>query len=235
MSLNESELRRHICKIGRLMRRYGYIDGTAGNISVRLDNECILATPSGLAKGRMHPDQLIVVNERGEKIGAGTRLNQNLYPTSELLMHLECYQQRSDVNAVVHAHPPTAVALTIAGVSLEECIVPEVIIVLGLVPTAPYATPCGEEDRDSIHHLVKRHDAMMLANHGSLTLGADLWTAYHRLEILEHYANILYKVKQLGGATPLPRAEVDKLLALREKVGFSRPEDQVLFQQFYAN
>src|SRR5215208_4209023 len=114
MPLDESSLRGLICHIGRLMHQARYIDGGSGNISARLDSERILATPSGLAKGFLQPDQLIVLDMDGNKIGPGTEANRNLVPTTELLMHLECYRQRPDVFGVVHAHPSTAVALTIA-------------------------------------------------------------------------------------------------------------------------
>jgi L-fuculose-phosphate aldolase len=232
-SSEEQHLREQICEIGRLMRRYNYAEGTSGNISARLDGERVLATPSGLAKGRMTPDQPIVVNMDGEKIGPHSPANRDLRPTSEILMHLECYRQRPNVNGVVHAHPPTAVALTCVGVSLEECILPEVVIMLGLVPTAPYATPCGEADRDSIRDLVADHDAIMLSNHGSLTLGADVWTAYLRLEVLEHFASVLYRTHQLGGAKPIPFDEVDKLLELRHRNGHGHPQDEALFHEWY--
>jgi L-fuculose-phosphate aldolase len=149
-------------------------------------------------------------------------------------MHLECYRQRPDVNGVVHAHPETAVALTVAGISLERPLLAEVVIMLGLVPTAPYATPCGEDDRDSIRELIVNHDAVMLSHHGSLTVGASVWTAYLRLEVLEHFANILYKAEQLGGVKRLSQKNVDDLLALRRKFGYGLPEDEALFHQYYA-
>jgi L-fuculose-phosphate aldolase len=230
MYASEYKLREQICEIGRLMRQYGYVDATSGNISARLGPDCILATPSGVAKSQLTPDHLIIVNIQGEKVDGDT----NLRPTSEILMHLECYRQRPDVNGVVHAHPPTAVALTVAGVSLKQCLLPEVIVLLGLVPTAPYATPSSAEDRDSIRELVRQYDAIMLANHGSLTVGADVWTAYLRLEVLEHFANVLLKVQQLGGAPSLPLEKVRPLLELRRKSGFAHPEDEVIFRDFYA-
>jgi len=230
---DENELREQICEIGRLMRQYGYIDATSGNISARLDDERILCTPSGLAKGRMQPEQLIIVNMEGEKVGAPTSANRNLHPTSEILMHLECYCQRPDVNGVVHAHPETAVALTVAGVSLEKPLLAEAVIMLGLVPTAPYATPCGTEDRDSIRELIVNHDAVMLSHHGSLTVGADVWTAYLRLEVLEHLAGVLFKAKQLGGLLRLSPENVEDLLALRRRYGYGLPEDEALFHEYY--
>ncbi len=230
---NETELREQICEIGRLMRQYGYIDGSSGNISARLDDQHILCTPSGLAKGRMQPEQLIIVNLDGEKVGMPTSANRDLHPTSEILMHLECYRLRPDVNGVVHAHPETAVAMTVAGISLERPLLAEAVIMLGLVPTAPYATPCGTADRDSIRELIASHDAVMLSHHGSLTVGADVWTAYLRLEVLEHFANVLYKAKQLGAVRRLTPDNVEDLLALRRRYGYGLPEDEALFHEYY--
>lgn len=225
----ERRLREQICHIGRLTHQFQYIDGASGNISARLDDEFILSTPSGLAKGFMEPDQLIVVDMDGKKAGRGTAANRDLKPTSEVLMHLEAYKQRPDVNGVVHAHPPAAIALTIAGISLQKCIIPEAIVILGLIPTTPYATPSGAENRDAISQLVQSHDAIMLAHHGSLTVGPDVWTAYLRLESLEHTAKILVMVEQLGGPKTLPPEQVQKLLDIRRNLGLSRPHDEQLY------
>jgi L-fuculose-phosphate aldolase len=222
----ERRLREQICHIGELMHRFQYIDGASGNISARLDDERVLATPSGLAKGFMQPDQLIVVDREGNKVGRGAEANRDLKPTSEILMHLEAYKKRPDVRGVVHAHPPTAVALTIAGISLQQCVVPEAVVILGLVPTTPYATPSSAENRDAISQLITQHDALMLAYHGSLTVGPDVWTAYLRLESLEHTAKILYMAHQLGGFTPLPPEQVQKLLDTRQQLGLLRPGDE---------
>jgi L-fuculose-phosphate aldolase len=228
--MTEKELREQICLIGQLMHRQGYIDGASGNISARLDSRCILATPSGLAKGFMTPDQLIIVDMDGERIDEPTPTNAHLRPTSELLMHLECYKQRPDVQGVVHAHPPTAVALTIAGYDFQKCLIPEVVVILGIVPTAPYSTPASAENRDAISQLVTQHDAILLAYHGSLTVAKTVWDAYLRLESLEHAAKILYMVEQLGGhKSPIEPHQVEKLIAMREKLGLARPGDAERF------
>lgn len=228
--ITEDALREQICKIGRLMVENHYIDGTSGNISARLDEKHILATPSGLAKGFMTPDQLIVVDMDGNRVDSPTPENAHLRPTSELAMHLECYQRRPDVNGVVHAHPPTAVALTIAGYDFRRCLIPEMIVILGLVPTAPYSTPASVENRDAIHQLILEHDAIMLAHHGSLTVASDVWEAYLRLETLEHSAKILFMTEQLGGAkSTIPPEQVEKLLHAREKLGLMRPGDRARF------
>ena len=232
--MNEQALREQICQIGRLMYQNGYIDATSGNISVRLGPDQILATPSGLAKGFMSPDQLILVDMDGQRVGPVTPANAHLKPTSELLMHLECYRQRPDVNGVVHAHPPTAVALTIAGVGFDDCVVPEALVILGVIPTTPYATPASAENRDAIRHLITEHDAIMLAYHGSLTVAAHVWDAYMRLETLEHTAKIMFMAHQLGTVQPLPPEQIAKLIAMRQKMGLARPGDDLRFQQHYG-
>lgn len=229
VQLEEAGLRSLVCTIGRLLHQMHYVDGSSGNISVRLDEQRILATPSGLAKGFLQPDQLIVVDMEGKKVGPVTEANRDMQPTSELLMHLECYRQRPDVGGVVHAHPPTAVALTIAGVSMATCVIPEAIVVLGLVPTAPYATPSSSENRDVIRLLVGQHDAILLAHHGSLTVGPDVWQAYMKLETLEHTANILHRAAQIGPVRSLPPEQVAKLLQMRRDLNLWRPGDEERF------
>jgi L-fuculose-phosphate aldolase len=229
--LSEQSLRDQICLIGQLMHQRGYIDGNSGNISARLDTDRILATPSGFAKGFLTPEQLIIVDLSGERIDEPTPQNADLRPTSELLMHLECYHQRMDVGGVVHAHPPIAVGLTVAGYDFEHCVLPEAIVLLGLIATAPYATPDSVENRDSIRDLIREHDAVLLAHHGSLTVAQTVWDAYLRLETLEHSARILYVAERMGGARSLPPPQVEKLLAIRERLGLMRPGDAARFEQ----
>lgn len=236
MQQSEQELRALICRIGLLMYQKGYIDGTSGNISVRLESNCILTTPSGLAKGFMQPEQLIIVNLDGERVDKPTIANEYLRPTSEIHMHLECYRQRPDVNGVVHAHPPTAVALTLAGYDFQQCIIPEMIVILGLIPTAPYSTPASSENRDAITGLISEHDAIMLAHHGSLTVADTLWNAYLKLESLEHGATILHRAEQIGGVkSTIPPHQVEKLLDQREKMGLLRAGDRERFAQLMSN
>ncbi len=230
--MNEQQLREQICLIGELMHRNGYIDGASGNVSARLDANHILATPSGLAKGFMSPEQLIIVDMAGERVDTPTPANVHLRPTSELLMHLECYRQRDDVQGVVHAHPPTAVAMTIAGYDFGGCLIPEMVVILGIIPTAPYSTPSSAENRDAIRGLISEHDALMLAYHGSLTVAKTVWDAYLRLESLEHAAKILYMVEQLGGPkAAISPDQVEKLIAIRERLGLSRSGDA---ERFYT-
>jgi len=229
-AVTEADLREQICLIGQLMHRNQYIDGASGNISARLAPDRILATPSGLAKGFMTPDQLIVVNMEGERVDTPTPANEGLRPTSELVMHLECYRQRDDVLGVVHAHPPTAVALTIAGYDFSQILIPEMVISLGIVPTIPYLPPASPGSRETIAATIRQHDAILLADHGSLTVACHVWDAYLRLESLEHTAKIVYLVHGLGGAKGgLHPDQVENLLAIREKLGLLRPGDRERF------
>lgn len=230
--MTEQTLREQICLIGRLMHERGYVDGKAGNISARLPNGDILTTPSGLCKGFMTPGQLIVVNMDGERVDEPTEENRALRPTSELGMHLECFFRRPDVHGVVHAHPPMATALTVAGIDLALPIMPESVIVLGLIPTAPYATPGSPESRQVIADLAPEHDIIMLQHHGSLTLASNVWDAYLRLETLEQHAKVLYLATQIGSPKTIPAGELEKLIAIRERLGLMRQGDRERFQVY---
>jgi L-fuculose-phosphate aldolase len=225
----EQALREEIVRVGRLMYERGLAVAADGNISAPLDEGHVLCTPSGLCKGTMTPDQLIVVDMDGHKVGPGTSANRDLQPTSEVRMHLEAYRQRPDIGGVVHAHPPITVALSIAGVSLADCMLPEVIVTLGLVPTTEYATPASAENVRAIRDLITNHDGIILQRHGTLTVGRDPWEAYMRLESLEQVARITLILQQLGHGEPLPPEQVEKLLAQREKMGLSRPGEEEEF------
>lgn len=229
----EADLRQLMCRIGELMHRQGYIDGASGNLSARLDDERILVTPSGLAKGFMQPDELIIINFEGERIDTPTEANTHLRPTSEITMHLECYRQRDDVQGVVHAHPAHCIALTIAGYDFNQCLIPEMVVMLGIIPVTDYAHPASTENRDAITGLIAQHDAILLAHHGSLTVAESLWDAYLLLESLEHGARILHLVEQLGGAkSAIPPDKVQQLLDMRTKLGRSREGDEERFFSF---
>jgi len=225
----EQTLRDEIVRVGRLMYERGLVVAADGNISARLDEERVLCTPSGLCKGLMTPDQIIVVDMQGHKVGPGTAANHDLQPTSEVFMHLEAYRQRLDVGGVVHAHPLTTVALSIAGVSLADCMLPEVIVNLGLVPITQYATPASQENVHAIRNLIANHDGIILQRHGALTVGQDAWEAYMRLESLEQLARITLVLHQLGRGDPLPPEQVEKLLAQRRQMGLDHPGEEEEF------
>ena len=146
-------------------------------------------------------------------------------------MHLEAYRQRPDIQAVVHAHPPITIALSIAGVPMADCLLPEVIVMLGLIPTTEYATPSSEENVRAIRDLIRNHDGLVLQRHGSLTVGDSPMQAFMRLETLEQNARIGFMLAQLGVRNPLPAHEVEKLLTMREQMGLSHPGEREAFCQ----
>lgn len=214
-NLSEYHLRQEIVRVTRIVANQGLIRSSDGNISVRLDDERFLVTPSGLYKMTMEPDDPILVNQNGEILEG----KPGLRPTSEINMHLEAYRQRPDVNAVLHAHPPYATALTIAGIPFPTDLLPEVLIALGDVPTAPYATPGTPGLAESIRILILDHNAILLGNHGSISVGHSLEEALIGLERLEHAAYTYHLAKVLGDPIPLPD---DELTHLR-KIGNRNP------------
>ncbi len=220
----ERALREEFVRIGQLMHTRNYVTATDGNISARLDADRFLVTPSGLSKGFMTPDQMVVIDWECKPVGAGRYgAARDLRPSSEILLHLEAYRQRPDIRAVVHAHPPTTVALSIAGVSLARCLLPEVVMTLGMIPTTDYATPSSPEGAEVIRDLIKRYDAVILQRHGSVTVAATPFEAYLKLEKVEHTADITYKLLTLGREQPFPPGAVDKLIQARLDKGLMAP------------
>lgn len=211
----EFEARRAIVDIGRRIWERGYVAANDGNLSVRIPGGRIVVTPTGRSKGFLGPSELVVVDLDGVRVAG------SLEPTSELAMHLFAYRSRPDVSGVVHAHPPKATAFAASGVPLAECVLPEVVLTLGSVPLASYATPSTEEVPRSLEELIGVYSAMLLKNHGVLTLGADLEQAYFRMETVEHFAEITIAAKVIGGPSPLSQEEVRKLLHVREKLGIA--------------
>ncbi len=207
--LNEREARKQIVEIGKRLYDKGLISATDGNLSIKLGNR-IITTPSGVSKGFIDESDLVIVDENGSKItGRGK-------PSTELQMHLTAYRNRPDIKAVVHAHPPKCLAFIIAGESLSQCVIPEVIVSIGAIPTANYATPSTEDLAKSIIEPIKKSDVIMLDRHGSLTVGDDIFSAYYKLEKMEHAAEVMLYAKLLGNVRTLSKSEVDKLMVLRE-------------------
>jgi len=206
-----------IIHVGRRMYERGYVASNDGNVSVRVSEDRILVTPTGMSKGFLTRSDLVMVDMAGRKV-SGKR-----EPTSEVKMHLRAYELREDVGAVSHAHPPYATAYAVAGIPLEECILPEVILTIGSVPLARYGTPSTEEVPKSIEEVVRRSDAFLLKNHGVMTVGPDILSAYHKLETVEHFAHISFIAGQLGRVKPLTGQEVEKLMGLREHLGIKGP------------
>ena len=231
ISVNEDRIRQDVCQICQLMYDRGLIGGPSGNVSARLAPDRILLTPSIPFKQFLKPEQLIVVNMEGKKVGPETEANRHLRPTSELPMHLDAYRLRPDVGGIVHAHPTYCVALTVAGLPLRTQVLTEGMLFLGAVPTADYATPTTVELSQSVARLIPGHDAVLLPYHGALTVGKDVWNAYAKLEVLEQVAHIECTVHQLGGERPLPLPEVKKMLELRCKMGHEMPGDHLLLDK----
>lgn len=207
----DDEHRRDICAIGSWVHEKSLVAATDGNISVRLDPQRVMTTPTLMSKGMLEPDDLVVVDMQGEQL-LGRRK-----ASSELPMHLLIYQRRPDVNAVVHAHPPTATGYAASGRALNQALVSEVVLALGCIPLAEYGTPGTEELTDALKPLIPLYDAVLMANHGVVTYGADLLTAFMRMETVEHFAKISLVAHQLGGAKLLSREEVGKLAEARER------------------
>jgi L-fuculose-phosphate aldolase len=215
--VSESQLRADIVEVGRRMYARGYTASNDGNISVRLDPGRLLMTPKSVCKGFMDPGMMCITDLDGKKL-AGDR-----DPSSEMQMHLEVYRQRPDVNAVVHAHPPVATAFAVAGIPLDRAVLAEVVTTLGSVPIAEYATPSTRALPEAVSRYIKAHDGMLLANHGALTVGGDLFSAYYKMETIEHFAHISFIARMLGGERLLSKDEVLRLQGLRSMYGISSP------------
>jgi len=214
---SESSLRADIVEVGRRMYARGYTASNDGNISVRLGADRLLMTPKSVCKGFMTPDMMCITDLDGRK------LQGDRDPSSEMLMHLEVYRQRPDVQAVVHAHPPTATGFAVAGIPLDRAVLAEVLTTLGSIPIAEYATPSTRELPEAVRKYIKAHDGMLLANHGALTVGGDLYSAYFKMETIEHFAKISLVARLLGGENLIAREEVMRLQQLRGSYGIKAP------------
>lgn len=212
---SERETRNEIVTVCRMMWQKGYVAATDGNVSVRLGRGRILCTPSGVSKGLVEPRDLIVTDMTGKK------LLGRMDVTSEIRLHIEVYRKRDDVNSVVHAHPPIATAFSIAGLSLAKCVIPEVVLTMGSIPTSQYATPCSDEGPEVISDLITKCDALLLDRHGSLTVGKDVFSAYLKLEKVEHCAHVTMAARQLGNIKTLTPEQVSRLITMRSELGLS--------------
>ncbi len=212
--MSENELKRQIIEIGKRLWMRGYVAANDGNITVKINDEEILATPTGVSKGFMTNEMIIKLNIYKDN----PQKKNNYKPSSEIKMHLEVYRKRKDIQAVIHAHPPYCTSFAMAGIPLNKCIIPEAIVSLGAVSIAPYATPSTEEVPQSIKALIKKSDVLLLANHGALTIGTDLKNAYFKMETLEHSSQIIFQTMQLGKVNMLKKEEVKKLMEVRKKM-----------------
>jgi L-fuculose-phosphate aldolase len=206
----ENELRRELVRVGKWLSRLGFMPGTSGNLSVRLDQDRVLATPTGISKNLLRCADVVVV-DLGDRQLAGSRK-----VTSEVGMHLAIYMRRRDVNAVIHSHPPIATAFACAGRPLDEMLCQEAVMTLGPVPLARYATTGTNEVADSLSSLIPGYEAILMSNHGAVTYGDNLTDAFHKMETLEHLAHIRVVAHQLGGVRTLEEKQAHLLLCARE-------------------
>jgi L-fuculose-phosphate aldolase len=213
----EEQIRDDIVEVGRRLWGRGYVASNDGNISVRLDERRLMTTPANVSKGFMTPDMMVITDFEGKKLSGDRKAS------SEIKMHLQVYRDRPDANAVVHAHPPTATGFAVAGIPLDRAVLAEVVTTLGSIPIAEYATPSTDELPAACSKYLKAHDGLLLANHGALAIGPDLFTAYYRMETIEHFAKISLVTRMLGREHLLSREEVQRLQGLRGTYGIASP------------
>ena len=210
--IDEAQARHALVQTGRRLYVRGYIAGGDGNLSLRIGVRTVLTTPTGAHKGYLRPGDLVKTDLGGRTLGRGR-------PSSELGLHLAVYDLRPDVGAAIHAHPVHAVALSLVGASLDDWILPETVLTLGSVPTTSYATPGTEELPESVRPALARSNAVILARHGSLTVGATLDEAFCRLENLEHTARIVAAARAIGPVQPIPPAQRTRLASIAAQLG----------------
>ncbi len=210
-----------IVEFGRLLHASGFVAATDGNLSVRLDEERILVTPTCISKGRMRPADMVVVDMQGKRLRGTRRVS------SEIGMHLLIYRLRPEVHGIVHAHPPTATGFAASGLGLSSPLVCEVVVGLGSIPLARYGTPGTPELTDALEPLIPNHDAILMANHGVVTFGSSLESAFMKMETVEHFAKIAVVTHMLGQAQPLGEKEVEKLHEVRQRYNHSMPTRKV--------
>jgi L-fuculose-phosphate aldolase len=208
---SERQHREDIVRLGRLLHEKSLVAATDGNLSVRLDHDAVLSTPTSVSKGMMEPEDLVVVDMQGRKIMGRRNVS------SEIAMHLLIYRLRPDARAVVHAHPPTATGYAAAGLPLNQALVSEIVLALGCVPLARYGTPGTPELTDALTPLIPSYDAILMANHGVVTYADDLLRAYMKMETVEHFARIALVAHQLGRQQLLTQEDVGKLITARQK------------------
>jgi L-fuculose-phosphate aldolase len=211
--ISEIKLKTQICEIGKRIYEKGFVASNDGNISVRIDDDTFLVTPTGVSKGFMTPEMLIKVDADGNLLEGERK------PTSEIKMHLRVYKERPEIQSVVHVHPPYATAFAIAGIPLNQATMPESIVTLGTIPIAEYGTPSTEEIPNAISPYIKNHNGVLLENHGALTWGENLDQAYFLMESLEFCAKINWIARQMNGDRELSLSNVERLLEIKRQMG----------------
>ena len=219
--MNEFKLKEQMCEIGRRIYAKGFAAANDGNITIRIGENEVLCTPTMVSKGFLKPEDICKVDMTGKQL-AGTRKR-----TSEVLLHLAIYRERPDVKSVVHCHPPYATAFAVAREPIPKCVLPEVEVFLGEVPIADYETPGTQKFAETIVPFVKDCNTIILANHGTVTFGADVEKAYWNSEIIDAYCKILMLAKQLGRVNYFTDQQTRELLDLKKRLGY----DDVRFRE----
>jgi L-fuculose-phosphate aldolase len=205
-------MKKQIIETARWLWEKKFIVGTDGNLSVRLDDDRIMVTPGGLAKGRLSPDDLVLVDRNGKHLQGRNKAS------SELAMHLCVYRERPDITACVHSHAPYSTAFAVAGVHLAEDVLPEVVVGVGGIPLTDYAPPGTDAVPKVLEPFLADNNAFLLRNHGLLTIGRTLEEAYNRHETVEHYARIVHLARQLGNVESIPSEDYERLAKMRQKL-----------------
>lgn len=208
---DEAQARRDILEAGRRMYAGGYVAANDGNISARVGENAVWATPTGVSKGFMAEDMLVKLDLDGNVL-AGTYA-----PSSEVKLHLAVYRADPGLLGVVHAHPPVATAFAAAGIPLDEALLQETAVMLGVVPVVPYACPGTEALAESVSPYVKEYNAVLLEHHGAVTWGDSVMRAYFRLESVEYYAKMMMNSRLMGVTRPMTEEQIDELLSLRPR------------------
>ncbi|HAB61321.1 MAG TPA: class II aldolase family protein [Lachnospiraceae bacterium] len=211
----EQQIKEQMCDVCHKMWQLGWVAANDGNVTVKLEDSTFFATPTGISKSFITPEKIVKIDKDGNVLEG----LEGYRPSSEIKMHLRCYTEREDVGAVVHAHPPVATGYAVAHKSLDSYNMIETVIALGSIPVTPYGTPSTYEVPDAIAPYLGEHDAVLLMNHGALTVGTDLITAYYRMETLELFAKINLTATLLGGAKEISRDNIDRLISMREGYG----------------
>lgn len=205
--VSERELREELCEVGRLLWERDLVGAAEGNLSVRFGQNSILCTPNGLCKGRLKPDDMVIIDHAGRPIRRGN-------PSSEIRLHLKAYSVRPDCAAFIHAHPPTATGFALANQNIPYDVLPEAVAVLGPIALVPFAMPGTEDLPNAAAESMQSHNTLLLANHGAATMGSSLMDAFFRMETLERVAKVVLIARQVGEPKALPAAAVAQL---REK------------------
>lgn len=216
--VREQTLRQEIVQVCRMMHEKNLIAATDGNVSARWTDEYLITTPAGVVKGLVEPDDLVVTDNYGQVAPEEVAPHNGYRPSAELRLHLEAYRQRPDIRAVVHAHPPITTALTVAGVSLAPCVLPETLVTIGTIVTTEYATPTSAQGPVVIRELIRDHDALVLDRHGAVTVGRSPMDAYSKMEKVENTALVLTTAHSLGHVKTLPPEEVRRLSVMRARL-----------------